>query len=120
MSNYIQIFTYLKEFAKLRNRSIYDIESSKQYQNIWLDSVEDNDTFYNVLFNSEDRKNYYLKLKKPKTPQKPPSIKPPIKLIDWIDEKSLYDENTEPFLKNEITLDGKDLYLDDHPQLKKI
>lgn len=116
MNQYLQIFTYLKEFAKLRNRVIYDI---KQYQNIWLDSVKNNDIFYNTL-NSENKEDHWLKLKKPKSPKKPTPIKPPKKLIDWIDEKSLYNENSQPFLKDEIILENKSLYLSDHPKLKNI
>lgn len=118
MSSYLQIFTYLKAFAKLRNRPIYDIESSKQYQNIWLDSVDNNNIFYNAL-NNEDTKDYWLKLKKPKEPKEPNPIKPPKKLIGWIDEKCLYREDTQPFLKEEITLNGEILYLSNYPELQE-
>lgn len=118
MNSYLQIFNYLKAFAKLRNRPIYDIESSKQYQNIWLDSIENNNIFYNAL-NNEDKKDYWLKLKKPKEPKEPNPIKPPKTLIDWIDEKCLYSEDTQPFLKEEITLNGEILHLSNHPELQE-
>jgi hypothetical protein len=36
MKQYLQLFKYLKEFAKLRNKVISDIDSSKQYNCVWL------------------------------------------------------------------------------------
>ena len=116
MKQYLQLFNYLKEFAILRNIPVEDIDSS-QYKKIWLDNIPNNDIFYNVI-KAEDKKNYWLKINKPKKPKKPekPTITPPEQLSQWIDENSLYDGNESPVLKQET--EEQALFLDDNPELK--
>ena len=117
MEQYLQLFNYLKEFAILRNKVVRDIDSSIQYENIWLDNIPSNDIFYNVI-KAEDKKNYWLKIDKPREPRKPenPTITTPEQLSQWIDENSLYDENEPPILKQET--EEQALFLDDNPELK--
>ena len=66
---YLQIFNYLKEFAKLRSRPVRDIESADtQYPEIlWINDIPVDDIFENVIrhdFNIDN--DFWLKIKKPK------------------------------------------------------
>ncbi|VVM22377.1 hypothetical protein BSPWISOXPB_5664 [uncultured Gammaproteobacteria bacterium] len=91
MSQYSQLFKYLKAFAKLRNQVIRNIDVSKQYECVWLDTVPNNDIFYNTV-KTDDKKDFWLKLKKPEEPEKliEPQIQTPKALIIWLED--LYDE----------------------------
>jgi hypothetical protein len=112
MKQYLQLFKYLKEFAKLRNKVISDIDSSKQYNCVWLDAVPNNDIFYNII-KTDDKKDFWLKLKKPKEPKKliEPQIQTPKELIIWLE--NLYDEDNDPVVKTEIEHNEETRFLND-------
>lgn len=91
MDQYLKIFKYLKAFAKLRHKTIYDINSS-QYQTLFLDKIPNDDITYNYVKDTEkEKRDYWLEFKKPKSPKKP-KLKLPSKLIHILDEKHLIDE----------------------------
>ncbi|VVH63672.1 DNA helicase [uncultured Gammaproteobacteria bacterium] len=112
MSQYSQLFKYLKAFAKLRNQVIRNIDVSKQYECVWLDTVPNNDIFYNTV-KTDDKKDFWLKLKKPEEPEKliEPQIQTPKALIIWLED--LYDEGNKPVVKTEVEHNEATLFLDD-------
>ena len=68
-SKYLQIFNYLKEFSKLRAKSVRDIETQEtQYpEKFWLNNVPENELFENIIRSDFDSNNeYWLKIRKPK------------------------------------------------------
>ncbi len=115
MKQYLQLFKYLKEFAKLRNKVIRDI---KQYDYVFLDAIPNNDFFYNTV-KIDDKKDFWLKLKKPEEPQEPikPQIETPKELINWLED--LYNEDNDLIIKTEIEHNEVTLFLDDKPELKE-
>ena len=89
---YLQIFNYLKEFSKLRNNPVRDIDAQEtQYPiKFWLNDMPDNALFENIIrpdFNEDN--DYWLKVTKPKEPAKPEFAKLPENLEKWIDKPTL-------------------------------
>ena len=118
MSQYLQLFKYSQKFAKLRSKVIKNIDLSRQYDCVWLDAIPNNNTFYNAI-KADDKKDFWLKLKKPKEPQEPikPQIQTPKDLVNWLE--NLYDEDSEPVVKTEIEHNEATLFLDDKPKLQE-
>jgi len=118
---YLQIFNYLLEFSKLRSNSVRDIDASEtQYpEKFWLNDISINELFENVLrpeFNKDN--DYWIKIRKPKEPEKPTFAILPQKIQLWVEPSSLLNEESEPTIKDSIEEDGKDLMLQDFPEVK--
>ncbi|MBW5290691.1 MAG: DNA helicase [Candidatus Ruthia sp. Asou_11_S2] len=118
MRQYLQLFKYLKEFAKLRNQVIKNIDSSKQYDCVWLDTIPNNSIFFNTV-KADSKEDFWLKLKKPKEPKAPikSQIQTPEELINWLE--NLHGENIDIVVKTEIEHNEVTLFLDDKPELKE-
>lgn len=120
---YLQIFNYLLELSKLRSNSVRDINASEaQYpEKFWLNDIPIDELFENILrpeFNKEN--DYWIKIKKPKEPEKPIFATLPQKIQSWIDPSYLLNEESEPTIKDSIEKDGKNLMLQDYPEIKDI
>lgn len=121
-NKYLQIFNYLKEFSTIRNTSVRDIEAQEtQYPEIfWLNEVPENKIFENVLFSDFNTNNdYWLKIRKPKEPDKPIFPKLSEILESWVEPSSLLEDDLEPKLKEEIETNNKILHLEDFPEVIK-
>ncbi|MDX9697389.1 MAG: AAA domain-containing protein [Bacteroidales bacterium] len=119
---YLQIFSYLKEFSKLRSNPVRDIDSSEaQYPEVfWLNDIPETKIFENVVrpdFSPDN--DYWIRLKKPKEPTEPVFAKLSDKLEKWIEPSSLINDEAEPAIKETIVSDGKTLSIDDHPEIKE-
>ena len=72
---YLQIFNYLLKFSEIRNKSVRDIENSGSgyIEKLWLNDIPENDLFENILWDSnfDSEKDCWLKIRKPKEPNKP-------------------------------------------------
>mgnify|MGYP001559575981 FL=1 len=106
---YLQIFNYLLEFSKLRSNSVRDIDASEtQYpEKFWLNDIPVDELFENVLrpeFNKDN--DYWIKIRKPKEPEKPTFAILPQKIQSWVEPSSLLNEESEPTIKNSIEKDG--------------
>jgi len=121
-NKYLQIFNYLLEFSKIRSKAVRDIENSKtNYIDIlWMSDIpidEKIDCITHEEYSSES--GYWLKISKPKEPEKPKFPSPPQKLKEWIKSDSLLDKNEFPVLLTEIAYEnGKTKNLDDNYQIK--
>ena len=109
-SQYLQIFNYLKEFSKIREKVVRDIENSPKHylENFWLNDIPENELFENIIrpeFNTDN--DHWLKVKKPKEPTKPVFSKLSNNLELWIDKKTLLDEEDVPRLKKSVKVDDK-------------
>ena len=109
-SQYLQIFNYLKEFSKIREKVVRDIENSPKHylENFWLNDTPENELFENIIrpeFNTDN--DHWLKVKKPKEPTKPVFSKLSNNLELWIDKKTLLDEEDVPRLKKSVKVDDK-------------
>ncbi|MFA4932763.1 MAG: AAA domain-containing protein, partial [Caldisericia bacterium] len=117
---YLQIFNYLLEFSKLRSNSVRDIDISEtQYpEKFWLNDIPLNELFENILrpeFNKEN--DYWIKIRKPKEPEKPTFAILPKKLQLWVEPSSLFNEENEPTIKDSIEVDGEILMLKDFSEI---
>ena len=119
---YLQVFNYLKEFSKLRSNPVRDIDvQESQYpEKFWLNDIPENELFENIIrpeFNSDN--DYWLKVKKPKEPIKPPFSKLSSNLELWIERATLFDEEDEPRLKESIEVKGEIIELENFPEINK-
>jgi superfamily I DNA and/or RNA helicase/very-short-patch-repair endonuclease len=117
---YLQIFNYLLEFSKIRSKAIRDIDSAPtQYvEKLWLAEIPKDKLFENVLYLEFNQDNdYWIKIKKPKEPEKPAFPKLSDDLELWIDKESLTNDEAEPILKESIEKDGKILPVADFPEI---
>jgi len=117
---YLQIFNYLKEFSKLRNNPVRDIEAQEtQYpEKLWFNDIPNNKLFENVIrpeFNTDN--NYWLKIRKPKEPTKPVFTQLSETLELWINKESLTNEDEEPILKKQIEINGNIRSIEDFPEV---
>jgi very-short-patch-repair endonuclease/DNA polymerase III delta prime subunit len=119
---YKQIFNYLKEFSKLRSNPVRDIDAQEtQYpEKFWLNDIPENDHFENIVRPNFNRDNeYYLKVRKPKEPNKPEFPKLTESMEKWIDKPTLLNENDEPKLKKTIEINGDIFSSEDFSELGK-
>lgn len=119
---YLQIFNYLLEFSKLRSKPARDIESAEtQYPEIiWFADIPHHEIFEcitNPNFNQEN--DYWIKINKPKEPLPPNFTKLSDNLETWLTKETLTDENNVPSLKNSIVKNGKEIFLQDNPQIEQ-
>lgn len=119
---YLQIFKYLLEFSKIRSNPVRNIENSKTnyIEVLWLSDLPKNDLIDSVLNDSyTSESDYWIKVSKPKEPEKPKFPQPPQKLIDWIKSESLLNKEEYPEIKNQITDgDGNISKIEDNHQIK--
>ena len=118
---YLQIFNYLKEFSKIRSNPVRDIDSQEtQYpEKFWLADIPKHPLFENVLtpdFNTDN--DYWIKIRKPKEPERPEFATLSSTLEKWIDKPTLLDEDNVPRLKETIESDGKELSIEDFPEIQ--
>lgn len=119
---YLQIFNYLKDFSKLRSNPVRDIDAQEtQYpEKFWLNDIPENELFENIIrpdFNEDN--DYWLKVRKPKEPEKPEFAKLTENLEKWIDKPTLLNEEDEPKLKETLEINGETLSIEDFPELEK-
>lgn len=119
---YSQIFNYLLEFSKIRNKPVRDIETQEtQYpEKLWLNEIPSNDLFENVVRDDFNHDNdYWIKIRKPKEPEKPvfPRLSDNLQLR--VEPSSLLNEEEKPTLKETIKAEGKTLSKIDFPEIGK-
>ena len=119
---YLQIFNYLLEFSMLRDKTIRDIELQEtQYPEIlWLDNIPPCETFENVIredFNPDNE--YWIKVRKPKVPEKPLFPKISENLQNWIEPLSLIKEEGEPIIKDTLSVNDKTLSINEFPEIQE-
>ncbi|MDF1866888.1 MAG: AAA domain-containing protein, partial [Saprospiraceae bacterium] len=99
-NKYLQIINYLKEYSKLRERTVYDIERSQKYQAIiWNQDIPLDDDI-NFLFNSppEENNSTILSIRRPIEPSPPIFPEPSETLKPWINKETLKDYENNPIL----------------------
>lgn len=117
---YLQIFKYLFEFSKLRSKPVRDILSSKNYLDIiWFSNIPVNEKIDCVIHdNFTNEGGHWLKVSKPKEPEKPIFPNPPMTLEKWIISESLLNKDELPELQQEIEIEEQTLKLEDYPEIK--
>jgi hypothetical protein len=119
---YQQIFNYLLEFSKIRSKPVRDIELQDTHypERFWLADIPENEHFENIINKDFDQENdYWIKIKKPKEPEKPIFAPLSKTLQTWVDPLSLTNDEGEPILKDEIEVHGKTLSINDFPEIRK-
>jgi len=113
--NYLKLFNYLLEFARLRERVIREIEKFEEH--VWLKAVPQQRGYHCVLWDEGEAREglEWLKYKKPHRPNLPD---PPEKVLPWIKSGSLQVLSPEPSLLPEIIEDGQTVSLKDHPEVR--
>lgn len=120
---YLQIFNYLLEFSKIRSKSVRDIEtpSSGYIERLWLNDIPENSLFENIIrsdnFNFDN--DYWLKIGKPKEPNKPEfaTLSEPLKT--WVELDSLLIGELTPILRKAIKTDDGNVSIEDYPDIKQ-
>lgn len=119
---YLQIFRYLLEFSKIRSNPVRNIENSKTnyIEVLWLSDLPKNDLIDSVLNeNYSSESDYWIKVSKPKEPEKAKFPPPPQKLIDWIKPASLTNKDEYPEIKPQISdEEGNVSKIEDNHQIK--
>lgn len=117
---YLQIFKYLFEFSKLRSKPVRDILSSKNYLDvIWFSNIPVNEKIDCVIHdNFTNEGGHWLKVSKPKEPEKPIFPNPPKTLEKWIIPESLLNKDELPELLQEIEIEEQILKIEDYPEIK--
>lgn len=120
-SKYTQIFSYLKEFSKLRSNPVRDIDAQEsQYpEKFWLNDIPENELFENIIrpgFN--ENSDYWLKIRKPKEPVKPEFAKLSDTLEKWIDPPTLLTYDDEPRLKETLEDNRVTVSIKDYPKIQ--
>ncbi len=117
---YLEILDYLAEYAKNKNESIRDIESSKSDypEIIWLADLPKHELIEGITDTGFIQNHEYLiKMTKPKEPRPPAFPKLSEVLEQWVAKDSLTDENGGPRLKTSIVMNGKTLLSTQFPQI---
>lgn len=117
---YLQIFKYLFEFSKLRSKPVRDILSSKNYLDIiWFSNIPVNEKIDCIIHdNFTNEGGHWLKVSKPKEPEKPIFPNPPKTIEKWIIPESLLNKDELPELLQEIEIEEQTLKLEDYPEIK--
>jgi len=119
---YLQIFNYLKEFSKLRSNPVRDIEAQNtQYPEIfWLNDIPITGLFENIIRLEFDKENdFWIRIRKPKEPQKPKFAKLSDNLEWWVDKSTLINIDQDPELKQSVGFNEKLLKIEDFPEIKR-
>tara|TARA_B110000046_G_C13022905_1_gene412223 strand:- start:131 stop:5470 length:5340 start_codon:yes stop_codon:yes gene_type:complete len=106
----------------LRAKSVRDIETQEtQYpEKFWLNNIPENELFENIIRSDFDSNNeYWLKIRKPKGPEKPEFNKLSESLELWIDRATLFNEDALPELKESVELNGETIELHTFPEVNK-
>jgi len=101
---YLQIFKYLLEFSKIRSKAVRNIKNATTYTEIlWVADLPVNDLIDCILHdNFTTDSDYWIKISKPKEPEKPEFPNPPAKIEKWIKSDTLLNKNEFPILLEEI------------------
>lgn len=87
---YLQLIDYLKEYSKLRERTVYDIERSKKYiTTIWNEDIPESEEIKYQLRQIDEDEGVFLSIKRPIEPKEPNFPRPSGKLALWIDAITL-------------------------------
>ncbi len=118
---YLQVFHYLKELSKIRNRVIRDISDKKNDypEIIWFDELPQHYSVQCVIDKEPEDQDAWLSVKKPNHPGDAPEfVEIPNPCQQWVEVNSLTDEENFPKLKSEIQDQNDALYLEDFPEVK--
>ena len=117
---YLKIFKYLFEFSKLRSKPVRDILNSKNYLDIiWFSNIPVNEKIDCIIHdNFSNEGGHWLKVSKPKEPEKPIFPSPPKTLEKWIIPESLLNKDKLPELLQEIEIEEQILEIEDYPEIK--
>jgi len=96
---YLQVINYLKEYSKLRERTVYNIEGATKYKTIiWVDDVPDCDGINSPIKVNNRDADFLLSLVRPIEPLEPTFPIPAENLNSWIDESTLRNHEDTPIL----------------------
>ena len=117
---YLNLFKYLREFSKIREIQVLDIEfnDSVFLDKLWLDEIPKDNLISNLInknFNIDNE--YWLKVSKPLEPIHPSFPKISKNLEIWILENSLQNKELGPILKECIDFEGNQLSINDYPNI---
>lgn len=113
---YINLFSYLKEFVSLSEKTVRNFEEYEDF--IWFKDIQNDYGNYSILWQDGSKDNpEWIRFKKPKEPNFP---NPPERLLRWIEQITIKNYKTIPNLKNEIQEDDIVYYLKDYPELKNL
>jgi len=120
---YLQIFNYLLEFSKIRSKPVRDIKNpgSGYVEKLWLNDIPEHDIFENILWanNDDSEKDYWLKIRKPKEPNKPKFADLPNTIQPWVETSSLLNAKEKPVLKEKIENNEGVLSIEDYPDIEQ-
>lgn len=96
----INLFMFLKEIAKMRSKTICNLE--KYDSVIWFENIPENDRCVSVFDSPEgERKELWLEVEQPRIPSPP---RPPEELDDWIIAKEMNNPGLDhPQLRDSIS-----------------
>lgn len=111
---YLQLFNYLLDFAKLREKVVRKVEDYEEC--IWFSDIPDEEGYMCITSEKiEDKERPdWIKIKKPKE-LKFPSV--PYELRNWIDEESVLNLEKPPALFEVIEKDGNIIKISEKPKL---
>jgi superfamily I DNA and/or RNA helicase/very-short-patch-repair endonuclease/transcription elongation GreA/GreB family factor len=107
---YLNILNYLYEFSKIRSISVKDIITDKsRYQEVlWLNEIENNSYFKNIIFDNNNENQIWLTIKKPSGQQpEEPKLTIDDELNESIDKLKLI-QGEEDFIINRFTSKDED------------
>jgi very-short-patch-repair endonuclease len=113
-NRYIQLFSYLKDFVKLREQVIRTI--TRYDEVVFFDEVPQERGYSSVIWASVEAKDRdeWLRFKKPKTPEFPPI---PTELEGWVDAERCTDPAWQPELPEQIERNGVIFSRATHPRI---
>lgn len=120
---YLQIFKYLHQFSKIRERQVRDIESNKRdYTDIiWFDNIPDNKNCGCVIKSDYNKDNeYWIQIIKPKEVELPEFTGIPDELQNWVDIIEDDSKNHLLHLKNEAVIESIVVKIEDKPEIKQL
>ena len=114
VTEYKQIFSYLKDFSALSEKTIRNFERYEDY--LLFNEIQDVDKNFCIIWeNAEKNDTEWIKLFKPAEPKFPD---PPLAIAKWIDEKTLKNIPDGPILYETIVEDGQDVTTLSSPLLR--
>ncbi len=112
---YLSIYQYLHDFAKIRTRSIKNLDNYEKTL-FFQDCVNGKNCHVTILNNDDASESLWIKVKKPTEPVlKLPSSD--LKL--WIDQDSLHNILNKPILLETIDSNNETLYIKNFPNIQR-
>ena len=117
---YLQIFKYLEAFSKIRSKTVRNIETSKNYEEIiWFDKIPDHESIKNIIrLDNNDDEDVFLKVQKPIKPLEPSVKGIPAQLKSWVSIRKVEDDVIIA-LKSKIKVGGQIESLDSQSHIKQ-